>query len=525
MPHCLSRRELLSASLSAGALWLLPRIVEAAGTPDARFGPAAPFSFEDLKKRAAALAARPYTAPAVRAAGTLEAIDYDAHQKIRFRDTARLWGEEPGGPGVGFFHLGRFFKAPVRIHAVEGGTSRELLYSPDYFDMPADHAARGLPEDIGFAGFRVMDETGKSDWLAVLGASYFRTSGPFDQYGLSARGIAVDTAATTPEEFPRFTEFWLERGEGGGLTVYALLDGPSLSGAYRIVSGAPDTGAVQGVVQDIDAALYIRTAIERLGVAPLTSMFWYSETNREAARDWRPEIHDSDGLAIWTGGGERIWRSLGNPPVVTTNSFLDDNPRGFGLMQRDRDFDNYQDDGVFYDRRASVWVEPLGDWGAGSVQLVEIPTNDEIHDNIVAFWVPREPVVAGQAFDFSYRLHWLADEPYPASIARVVATRIGMGGVPGQPRPDGVRKFAIDLEGPTLAGLDRSSGVEVVIDTTRGRLSGEVAYPVVSTDRWRVLFDLEATGHEPINLRMFLRRGDTALSETWIHQFMPNAVA
>jgi len=521
MPYRMSRRQLLSAGLSAGALWLLPRLAQATEQSDGRFGPAVPFSFENLKERAEALASRPYAGPAVRAPEILEVIDYDAHQQIRFRTEARLWGGDGGGAGVGFFHLGRYFQAPVRIHAIENGTAREVLYAPDYFDMPADHPARALPEDIGFAGFRVLDETGRSDWLAVLGASYFRTSGPFDQYGLSARGIAVDTAASKPEEFPRFTEFWLERGEGGGLTAYALLDGPSLTGAYRIVCGAPD----KGIVQDIEAALFTRAPIERLGVAPLTSMFWYSETNREDARDWRPEIHDSDGLSIWTGSGERIWRPLGNPPVVTTNSFLDDNPRGFGLMQRDRDFENYQDDGVFYDRRASVWVEPAGNWGAGSVQLVEIPTNDEIHDNIVAFWVPREPVKAGQAFDFSYRLHWLSDEPYPAPIARVVATRIGMGGVPGQPRPKGVRKFAIDLEGPTLEGLDRTSGVEVVADTSRGRLSGEVAYPVVGTERWRVLFDLEATGHEPVNLRMFIRRSDAALSETWIYQFMPNAVA
>ncbi len=517
----ISRRDVLTGGLGAAALWLLPRLAEAASSAKAQFGPARAFSFDALKARAEALAAKPYAPDAIRAGDVLEKVDFDAHQQIRFRDEATLWGGEGEDPGVRFFHLGRYFKAPVKIYAVDKGEARELLYSPEYFDMPADHVAHQLPDDIGFAGFRVMAPGNETDWLAVLGASYFRTSGPLDQYGLSARGIAVDTAASGPEEFPRFTEFWLERDGSGGLIVYALLDGPSLAGAYRIVSHAPN----KGIIQDVDCALFTRKPIERLGVAPLTSMFWYSETNREDARDWRPEIHDSDGLAIWTGSGERIWRPLDNPPRVVTNAFLDVNPRGFGLMQRDRNFDNYQDDGVFYEKRASVWVEPIGPWGEGSVQLVEIPTDDEIHDNIVAFWVPREPVVAGGSYDFAYRLHWVADQPYPARIARVMATRIGMGGIPGQPRPPGVRKFAIDFEGPTLEGLDRSSGVEVVADTSRGAISGEVAYPVVGTDRWRVLFDLEATGHDPVDLRMFIRKDDVALSETWIYQFFPTALA
>lgn len=521
MTQFLSRRELLAASGATGVFWLAPEFAGLANASEIRLGEPAPFTFEGLKERAKALAREPFSPAEIRAVETLESIDFDAHQKIRFRDEATLWGGADTVPGVRFFHLGRYFKAPVRIHAVENGAARELMYSAGYFDIPDDSPAGKLPDDIGFAGFRVMAPDGKTDWLAVLGASYFRTSGPFDQYGLSARGIAVDTATTKREEFPRFIEFWLERDGSGGLVLYALLDGPSLTGAYRFGTQAPN----KGIVQNVEAALFVREPIEKLGVAPLTSMFWYSETNRQDARDWRPEIHDSDGLAIWTGAGERIWRPLGNPAEVATNAFLDDGPRGFGLMQRDRNFENYQDDGVFYDKRASVWVEPIGSWGAGSVQLVEIPTDDEIHDNIVAFWVPRDPVRAGDEFDFAYRLHWLADEPYPAQTARVVSTRIGMGGIPGQPRPPGVRKFAIDFEGPTLAGLDRESGVEVVVDASRGAISGEVAYPVVGTNRWRVLFDLEATGRDPVDLRLFIRKGDTALSETWIYQYFPTAVA
>jgi len=521
MASNLSRRDILAAGTGAGLFALLPGLAAAAADPQGRFGPARAFSFDALKERAAKLARKPYAPADIRAADTLEKVDFDAHQQIRFRDVATLWGGAGKEPGIQFFHLGRYFKAPVKIHVVEGETARELLYTPGYFDVPPDHVARDLPDDIGFAGFRVMAPGGKTDWLAVLGASYFRTSGPFNQYGLSARGIAVDTATGRPEEFPRFSEFWLERDGKDGLIAYALLESESLTGAYRIVSHAPDTG----IVQDVDAALFTRRAIDKLGVAPLTSMFWYSETNREDARDWRPEIHDSDGLEIWTGSGERIWRPIDNPPYTVTNAFLDNNPRGFGLMQRDRDFENYQDDGVFYEKRASLWVEPIGSWGEGSVQLVEIPTDDEIHDNIVAFWVPKEPVKKGQAFDFAYRLHWVDDQPFPAPVARVVSTRIGMGGIPGQPRPPGVRKFAIDFAGDALDGLDRDSGVEVVLEASRGTVSGEEAYPVVGTDRWRVIFDLEAAEPDPVDLRMFIRHDDTALSETWIYQYFPNGLA
>ncbi len=231
------------------------------------------------------------------------------------------------------------------------------------------------------------------------------------------------------------------------MTAYCLLDGPSLSGAYRFVMTRG-----KGVVMDIEKRLFIRKDIERFGVAPLTSMFWYSETIKPTAVDWRPEVHDSDGLAIWTGAGERIWRPLNNPPRTIASSFGDTDPKGFGLLQRDRAFDNYMD-GVFYERRPSLWIEPKGSWGKGAVQLIEIPTDDEIHDNIVAAWIPERPVRAGQEFSFAYRAHWQADEPNPTPLGRCVATRLGNGGQPGQPRPRGVRKFMLEFKGGPLADI------------------------------------------------------------------------
>jgi glucans biosynthesis protein len=257
-------------------------------------------------------------------------------------------------------------------------------------------------------------------------------------------------------------------------------------------------------------------------------MFWYGENNRPRAADWRPEIHDSDGLALWTGAGERLWRVIENPPLVKTSSFVDFNPRGFGLSQRDRAFDNYQDDGAFYDRRPSVWVEPLGEWGEGAVQLVEIPTDDEIHDNIVAYWTPKEPVRAGASWTFDYRLYWGNDEPLLPPVARVRNTWKGRPGIAGLAAsqvaalPPGI-KFVIDFAGGPLAGLEQRFDLEAVVSASRGRVDNAHVLKVVGTDRWRAAFDLyvdDATADNPVELRCYVRLGDKVLTETWLYQYI-----
>ncbi len=371
-----------------------------------------------------------------------------------------------------------------------------------------------------------MDGRGQdTDWLAFQGASYFRSCGAEKQYGASARGIAIDTAMPTPEEFPRFTEFWLAEPEGSSelITIYALLDGPSVTGAYRF-----DATRAGGAVMDVTAVLFARKDVARVGLAPLTSMYWYGANDKRLATDWRPEIHDSDGLAMWTGSGEHIWRPLFNPPSVRTNSYLDKSPKGFGLMQRDRAFESYQDDGAFYNRRPSIWVEPVGDWGEGAVQLVEIPTSDEIHDNIVAYWQPAKPTKKGDRLEFSYRLYWQNDEPKPPSnLGRVVATRTGAGGVPGRPLPDDLtkRKFVIDFAGGPLKSMAARFDVTPDVTVSNGRVDNAYVIKVVGTDRWRALFDVGADGKDPVDLRCYLRLGDETLSETWIYQYLPVARA
>ncbi|MEM1129073.1 MAG: glucan biosynthesis protein D [Pseudomonadota bacterium] len=514
--NAVTRRDVLGL---LAALGLAGPVAHSARAEALALGPATPFDFETLVARAKLMSTEPYGDTQIRAAEVLEDIDYDAHWKIKFRPehTAEAAG---GAAPLQMFHLGRYFKMPVGIHLVgDDGLAREVTYDKNYFDMPANSPAQALPEDIGFAGFRVMDPGGQTDWLAFLGAAYFRSSGELDQYGLSARALAINAGLSVPEEFPRFTDFWFAPSDSGTVVIYCLLDSPSITGAVRM-----DTSNDGKVIMDITGRYFARTDIVQLGLAPLTSMFWYSELNTEQAIDWRPEIHDSDGLALWTGAGERIWRPLNNPPRVVLSSFSDTNPRGFALSQRDRDFENYQDDGVFYEKRSTVWVEPKGDWGPGKVQLLEIPTDDEIHDNIVVSWVSDNPVAAGDEIAVDYRLWWVDEEPYVPALARAVHSRKGMGGVPGQPRPEGVRKFVVDFEGGGVEQYGQTDGVEAVVSANSGEVFGVYALPVVGTNRWRAVFDFAATSLDPVEMRLFLRRGEDALSETWAYQYHPTEI-
>jgi glucans biosynthesis protein len=521
------RRDWLKVSgVLAAALALNARAgAQSVGAPK-RLGKARPFDYARLKGDARALAAQAYRPRSAPLPEAIKRIGYDAYQAIDFRRDRGLWTKQDRLLfDARFFHLGLYFHDPVHIHEVVDGQAYELAYDPAMFlfGPKSGLQSAALPADLGFAGFRLIYHTDRErDVAAFLGASYFRAVGGELQYGLSARGLAVDTGAGHPEEFPAFTDFWLERPASGAqrVTVYALLNSPSVAGAYRfeIVPGST-------LVMDVDAALYPRRLMERIGVAPLTSMFQHGENDRRAAHDWRPEIHDSDGLALWAGSGEWIWRPLVNPTSIRLSVFQDDNPRGFGLLQRDREFDHYQDDGAFYERRPSLWVEPRGGWGKGSVQLVELPTAEEIFDNIVAFWNPARKPDAGQEWLFSYRLHWGSRMPFAPALGQVVATRTGIGGTVGQPRAYPSWRFVVDFGGGALPMIGEDAEVEAVIDASRGEIENVSTRPLRSLRGYRATFDLKPPGdnREPIDLRMYLHLGPQALTETWLYQWSPPA--
>jgi glucans biosynthesis protein len=476
------------------------------------------FSFAGLRETAKRIAATPYVEPVVQHAEALQAVDYDAERTIRFRAERTMPLRKLD---LQFIHLSQSSRQPVTLFLVEDGISHEIRYDAGVFEYHDPSMAANMPRDLGFAGFRVLDDIG--NWLVFQGASYFRCVGELNQYGQSARGIAVNTGLPGTEEFPCFTHFWLKPSarDSNTLIVFALLEGKSIAGAYRI-----EATRNHGVVMTIYAELFARTDIQRMGIAPLTSMFWYDTHNRGESTDWRPEVHDTDGIAIWTGSGECIWRPLNNPSGVQTSSFIDRNPRGFGLQQRDRDFANYQDQSANYHNRPSVWIEPLDAWGDGMVQLIEIPTNDETFDNIVAYWLPTHPTHAGSAWSFRYRLHWLSDlSSIVPNTACVTATRIGRGGNPGQADRSGSdRKFVIDFCGGELSQFGNDD-VDAVVTASRGMLVNVHDYRLPGGQSWRAVFDLDVDGEDAVELRCFLKHHDNALSETWLFQFHPGQIA
>lgn len=482
------------------------------------------FDYAWLKGRAKALSQTPFVNHEGELPRALHNLTWDQYMQVAFNSDHALWKADSGLFRAELFHLGLFFKTPITIYELEDGKAKEIAYNSDLFTYGTSGLGQAhLPKNLGFAGFRLRYHT---DWtrdlVAFLGASYFRAVGGEMQYGMSARGLAVDTALPRNEEFPLFTHFWLEKPKPGldVCTVYALLDSPSITGAYRF-----DIRPGHMLTINVDAALYPRTPIERLGIAPLTSMYMTGENDRRTSYDWRPEVHDSDGLLIHNGHGEWLWRPLTNPSGLRFNSFMDSTPRGFGLLQRDQNFDHYQDDGVFYDKRPSLWVEPRGDWGAGSVQLVEIPTLDETFDNIVAFWNPATPVEPGQELLYSYTLHWGTAPPVQTRLATVVDTFAGLGGVVGQPRKYYSKRFVVDFAGGDLAMIGQATEVRPVLATSAGRIEITSVRPQHAIKGLRCMFDVVPPDEtqNPIDLRLYLEADGRPLTETWVYQWTPPA--
>jgi glucans biosynthesis protein len=481
-----------------------------------------PFDFEVLQFRAKSLAAQPYAERKTRVPDALRKLSYDQYRDLRFNPDSAWWRRDRLPFQLQFFHPGFIYTRTVQISEIVDGKVELIRYDKDLFNFGANRGLGSIPGDMGFTGFRIhhqLNNPSYFDELAVFqGASYFRALGQGMRYGLSARGLALNTAEPAGEEFPVFEEFWIERpaDKGKDITVYALMDSPSVTGAYRfIITPGPAT------VMDVKSTLYRRKDVAVFGVAPLTSMFWFGETTSNSHDDLRPEVHDSDGLMIQRGNGEWIWRPLSNPKSVRVAAFSDDNPRGFGLVQRDRKFESYEDLEAHYHERPSLWVEPTSSWGKGDVRLVELPTPNETEDNIVAFWVPASLPPPDQPVHFNYKLHWFIEgkggRTPPAGFA--TSTRIGRSATH---EPELVR-FWVDFTGNYLRNQkmvpDITANVSVGDGATLVHQSLE-KNPYNGT--WRVAFALKPDGSgKPVELRCFLRKPPHILTETWSYLWNP----
>jgi glucans biosynthesis protein len=500
------RRELLTALLLPLALGLGRQL----GVAQAFAADPKPFDPAEVKALAKALAAKPWQAPKDTLSGPLAKLSYDDYRSLRFKPDQALWRADALPFTVHFFHRGFLYKERVDIFEVENGQARPVAYRPEMFDLSKLGAVAS--GDIGFAGFRIHAPVNRPDYhdevAAFLGASYFRAVGKHHRYGLSARGLAIKTAEQTGEEFPRFSTFWLEKPttQSGAIIVHALLDSRSTTGAYKFTIRPGET-----TIFDVEMTLYPRVELAQVGIAPLTSMFFFAPSDRAGIDDFRPAVHDSDGLSIWTGSGEQIWRPISNPTLLQASNFLDVDPRGFGLMQRQRAFATFQDLEARYERRPSLWIETLGKWGRGGVSLIEIPTTGEIHDNIVAFWRPEKPLAANAEHSFTYRMHWCWDAPWKSELAHITDTRIGGGNAKD------TRLFVLDLEGDALGreSKDRRGRVEA----SAGKVRNVVAQPNPISGGWRLSFELEPDNAKVIELRARLLDGDAPASETWLYRW------
>jgi len=487
--------------------------------------PAQAFDFRDVDKMAKGLAAQPYRAPANKLPAELKALNYDQYRDIRFKPERALWRKEGLPFEVMFFHLGFYQTQAVHVHEVLGdGSVKPIVFNRADFDYGKNKLAPQNWGDLGHAGFRVhypLNTNAYKDELVVfLGASYFRAIGAKQLYGLSARGLAIDTVGGQGEEFPRFSAFWIERPklDASSLVIHALMESPRATGAYRFeVKPGTDT------VVDVQSRVYLRAgvnkAIATLGIAPLTSMYMFGE-NQPHRTDFRPEVHDSDGLMIHTGEGEWLWRPLINPRHTLTTSFAMKSLRGFGLMQRDRQFGSYEDVEARYDRRPSAWITPRNDWGPGRVELMQLNTPDETNDNIVAYWVPDKLPPPGQALEIAYQMRWQGQQQQRPPGAWVVQTRVGRGFA--ELAPD-EHQYIVDFAGPAIEALPADAQLKAVVTSNdNGRIVERTAYRNEATGAWRLAVRVkQLNAAKAVELRAFLQNDRDTVSETWTNVIPP----
>lgn len=471
------------------------------------------FSLDTLLAEAKRRASQPYTPQRNNMPAWLEKLSPEQYRSIRFNPLAAIWGNDPLPFRIELLPAGLNFNTTVTVSIVVDGQAQDLVATAAMFVLGPTIPTPPSRAAVPLSGFRIRNRLNADkvwdEFLAFQGASYFRAVAQHQVYGLSARGLAINTAEPTGEEIPLFTHFWIEqpRKKSVDLVIYALLESTSATGAYRFTvrPGVETT-------MDVDMTLFARDELRMLGIAPLTSMFLFDETNRGRLDDYRPEVHDSDGLAVVKKSGEQIWRPLANPAKLQISTFTTQAPEGFGLMQRSRDPADFQDLDARYERRPSLWIEPRSDWGNGSVELVEIPSGREYNDNIVAFWRPATPLAAGHSTHFAYHMGWLADGKFPRNLGKTVATRSGAGLEIRR------RVFEIDFVG---AG-EKTDGLRIDLANTAGKIANVALVSNPNIHGIRASFELDPNNADLVELRLRILRDQQPVTETWLYRWTAN---
>ncbi len=492
----------------------------AVGPPAGATAPATgrAFSFDTLLEDARRRAEKPYAPQRNSLPAGLDKLSPEQYRSIHFNPNAGIWRNEKVPFRLELLRSGLNSQAvAVAVSIVENGVAEDVVATPAMFQLGSSLPQLGasLPRlgrkvSLPLSGFRVRSQiNSKKIWdefLVFQNASYFRAVAQHLLYGESARGLAINTAEPSGEEFPVFTHFWVERpgAQAESLVIYALLESDSTTGAYRFT--------VQPGIEtrmDVELTLFPRREMHVVGIAPLTSMFLFDETNRGRLDDYRPEVHDSDGLQITARDGEHIFRQLANPIMLQVSTFTTQAPEGFGLVQRSRQQSDFEDFENQYERRPSAWVTPQGDWGSGSVELVEIPSGRESNDNVVAFWRPAQTLTPGHPVQFAYRVTWLPEPALPKALGKVLATRSGAS-------LDGKRRvFVLDFVG---AG-EKIDGLHLDLVTSAGRVSNASLTSNGAIHGLRASFELDPDASDLIELRLRVMRGERPTTETWLYRW------
>ena len=502
------RRDVLKSALALAAMPAQAFAEE----PGLQLGNARPFSANDVRTRAQEMATKPY-APRPLIPQSWRDLTYDQYRKIWFDGRNALYANSDVPQRVDVFPPGLYFPQAVEINVVEDGQSQPLQFDLGVFDTTDKFPDVEIDHTLGYSGLRLRAELEQpgifQEYAVFQGASYFRGIGTGETYGLSARGLALKTADPEGEEFPDFIAFWLETPKPGApnVVLHALLDSESCTGAYRF-----DITHGETLTMDVQAELFARTELAHVGIAPLTSMFLFDDTMRDRFSDFRPAVHDSDGLMIYNGAGETIWRPLANPKTLQISAFADNSPRGFGLMQRARAFSDFADLEALYHNRPALWITPGESWGPGAVTLVEIPADLEIYDNIVAYWRPEAPIPPGGSHKMSYRLDW-ADDPAPraAMPLRVLNTAMGE-------RPEGGTVVAIDFEARADVPDDLDL-LDIVLRSNAGEVSAGLVQRNPETGGPRLAFTFYPQEANLVEFRAQLRLDGKPLSEVWLYRW------
>jgi periplasmic glucans biosynthesis protein len=506
----MDRRSFIAASAAAsaapvafaqqttGALTFLQAILQ----DGARFDPAV------VIESARLLSKRAFSAPNVALPEPFNGLNHESYNAIQHRPERQIWAEENRNMVVEPLHRGFVYNTPVMISLVEDGIVRRVVYDANRYNFGRLTPPAQIP-DIGFSGFRIMS-TGETprEIASFQGGTFFRSTARGQTIGAVARALAIRTADGRGEEFPVFRAFWIERpGQDGSIVIHAVADSESATAAFRFVIRAQDVTII-----DTEATVFARVALDAVGLCPMQATFLFAANKRRNIDDFRPAVHDVSGLQMLSGRGEWIWRPLNNPEQLQISSFTDENPKGFGLVQRNRDFSSYQDDDARFELRPALWIEPIGDWGQGFVQLVEIPSDSEVNDNIIAFWRPKVPLAAGSETMLAYRQFWCWSPPERPELATAVGFRIGRGSAGRR------RKCLVEFAGDVF-GQEILPEMKLVLGASPGQITQSRLVINSARKSARVHFEIDPGNENATELRLLIESGDKPLTETWLYRW------